>query len=215
MLRLHRLCTRAALRVQAFSFMGKSVVIVFSGPSGAGKSTVLERLMQAYPNQFAFSVSHTTRKSRPGEVHGEHYFFTDKEAMQKEIAAGKFLEHAEFAGNLYGTSRAAVQKVLDTGRICILDVEMEGVKSIHAVQPSLNAKYVFVRPLSVEDLEKRLRGRGTETEESLSRRLDRARRDMEFAESKEGRLLFDKVIVNDDLDTACKELEEFLKPYLA
>lgn len=91
--------------------MNRSLVVVFSGPSGAGKSTLLNMLVKQFPGRFAFSVSHTTRKIRQGEVDGQDYHFIEKEKMLKEIAAGKFLEHAEFAGNVYGTSRAAVQKV--------------------------------------------------------------------------------------------------------
>ncbi|TPP58451.1 Guanylate kinase [Fasciola gigantica] len=172
--------------------MNRSLVIVFSGPSGAGKSTLLNMLVKQFPGRFAFSVSHTTRTIRPGEVDGKDYHFIEKDKMLRDIAAGKFLEHAEFAGNVYGTSRAAVQKVLDSGSVCILDVELEGVKSIHALKPPLNARYILVRPPSIEALEKRLRDRGTETEETLQKRLDRARKDIEFAESDVGRSLYNK-----------------------
>ncbi|KAA3673462.1 guanylate kinase [Paragonimus westermani] len=171
-------------------------------------------LMKNYTNKFAFSVSHTTRKIRTGEMDGRDYHFVNKEAMLKDIAAGKFLEHAEFAGNLYGTSRAAVESVLATGKICILDVEMEGVKSIHAITPPLNAWYILIRPPSVEALEKRLRDRGTETNETIAKRIDRAKKDIEFSESEVGRNLFHKVIINDDLNVAYKELESVLRPAL-
>lgn len=105
-------------------------------------------------------------------------------------------------------------QVLDSGNVCILDVELEGVKSIHALEPPLNAKYILIRPPSIEALEKRLRDRGTETEESLQRRLDRARKDIEFAESATGRSLYNKVIINDQLDEAYKELIDFLTPIM-
>ncbi|TNN20735.1 Glycoprotein endo-alpha-1, 2-mannosidase-like protein [Schistosoma japonicum] len=192
--------------------MSNLPIYVFSGPSGAGKSTVLQMLMEKFPNNFGFSVSHTTRKPRPGEKDGIDYHFTDRDTFLSEISEGKFLEYAEFAGNIYGTSRSAVQSVLDAGRICILDVELEGVKSIHALQPPLNAQYILIRPSSIDELEKRLRGRGTETDETLSKRLARAREDIQFSETKEGQKLFTKIIINDDLNTAFKELEDFLLP---
>ncbi|KAF7260866.1 hypothetical protein EG68_02528 [Paragonimus skrjabini miyazakii] len=194
--------------------MSNSLVVVFSGPSGAGKSTLLKMLMKNYKNKFAFSVSHTTRKIRTGELDGRDYHFVSKETMLKDIAAGKFLEHAEFAGNLYGTSRAAVETVLATGKICILDVEMEGVKSIHAITPPLNAKYILIRPPSVEALERRLRDRGTETNETIAKRIERAKKDIAFSESEAGQNLFHKVIINDDLNMAYKELENALRPAL-
>ncbi|CAH8592321.1 unnamed protein product [Heterobilharzia americana] len=192
--------------------MSKLPIYVFSGPSGAGKSTLLQMLLKNFPNSFAFSVSHTTRKPRPGEKDGVDYHFTDRDTFLREISLGKFLEHAEFAGNIYGTSTSAVKSVLDSGRICILDVELEGVKSIRAVQPPLNAQYILIRPPSIEDLERRLRDRGTETEETLSKRLDRARKDIEFSETEEGKKLYTKIIINDNLETAYKQLEDFLIP---
>nr|CAH8866054.1 unnamed protein product [Trichobilharzia regenti] len=192
--------------------MNKLPIYVFSGPSGAGKSTLLQMLMKKYPTSFAFSVSHTTRKPRPGEKDGIDYHFTDRDTFLREISEGKFLEHAEFAGNIYGTSRYAVHSVLDTGRICILDVELEGVKSIRAIQPPLNAEYILIRPPSIDDLNRRLLARGTETEETLSKRIERARKDIEFSETEEGKKLYTKIIINNDLDTAYKELEDFLLP---
>ncbi|VDQ10973.1 unnamed protein product [Trichobilharzia regenti] len=102
--------------------------------------------------------------------------------------------------------------VLDTGRICILDVELEGVKSIRAIQPPLNAEYILIRPPSIDDLNRRLLARGTETEETLSKRIERARKDIEFSETEEGKKLYTKIIINNDLDTAYKELEDFLLP---
>ncbi|OON13468.1 guanylate kinase [Opisthorchis viverrini] len=219
--------------------MTKSVVLVFTGPSGAGKSTLLQMLMRKFPDRFAFSCSHTTRKMRVGEVDGRDYHFTTKEKMLQDIAAGKFWEHAEFAGNLYGTSVAAVEDILDplvrarrlsdfhttfrvsylyqvlaTGRICILDVEMVGVRTIHSFQSPFNTKFILIRPPSIESLEQRLRERNTETDETLRLRIQRARQDIEFAESPAGRSLFNKVVINNDLDTAYADLEEFLRPFI-
>uniref|UniRef100_F7GNX6 Guanylate kinase n=1 Tax=Callithrix jacchus TaxID=9483 RepID=F7GNX6_CALJA len=151
--------------------------VVLSGPSGAGKSTLLKRLLQEHRGIFGFSVSHTTRNPRPGEENGKDYYFVTREVMQRDIAAGNFIEHAEFSGNLYGTSKAAVQAVQAMNRICVLDVDLQGVRNIKATD--LQPIYISVQPPSLHVLEERLRQRNTETEESLEKRLAAARADME------------------------------------
>lgn len=181
--------------------------IVVSGPSGGGKSTILKKLFENFPNSFAFSVSHTTRKPRPGEVEGKDYYFVEKEQMEKAIANTEFLEYAEFGGNFYGTSRKAIKDVQATGKICILDLEIQGVRSIK--KTDLNARYVYVKPPSVEALEQRLRGRMTETEESLLKRLNQAKIDMEAIEKEPH--LFDHVVVNDDLDRAYQDFYKIVQ----
>ncbi|XP_066122406.1 guanylate kinase isoform X2 [Saccopteryx bilineata] len=165
--------------------------VVLSGPSGAGKSTLLKRLLQEHGSIFGFSVS--------------HYYFVTKEVMQRDIDAGDFIEHAEFSGNLYGTSKAAVRMVQAMNQICVLDVDLQGVHSIK--KTDLRPIYIFVQPPSLEVLEQRLRQRNTETEESLVKRLAAARADMES--SKEPGL-FDLIIVNDSLDKAYSALKEAL-----
>ncbi|EYC43194.1 hypothetical protein Y032_0500g2572 [Ancylostoma ceylanicum] len=175
--------------------------IVLSGPSGGGKSTILSRAMKDYPNSFAFSVSHTTRKPREGEEHGVHYWFTDHVEMQRMIADGEFLEHATFGGNTYGTSKKAVDDVEKTGKICVLDVELQGVRNIKNTH--LKARYVLIRPPTLEVLENRLRSRGTEKEEDIERRLKHAREDLEAVERNPD--LFDHVIINDDFETAYRQ----------
>ncbi|XP_066122416.1 guanylate kinase isoform X3 [Saccopteryx bilineata] len=179
--------------------------VVLSGPSGAGKSTLLKRLLQEHGSIFGFSVSHTTRDPRPGEENGKDYYFVTKEVMQRDIDAGDFIEHAEFSGNLYGTSKAAVRMVQAMNQICVLDVDLQGVHSIK--KTDLRPIYIFVQPPSLEVLEQRLRQRNTETEESLVKRLAAARADMES--SKEPGL-FDLIIVNDSLDKAYSALKEAL-----
>ncbi|XP_016048917.1 guanylate kinase isoform X2 [Erinaceus europaeus] len=179
--------------------------VVLSGPSGAGKSTLLKRLLQEHNNIFGFSVSHTTRDPRPGEENGRDYYFVTREVMQRDIAAGDFIEHAEFSGNLYGTSKAAVRAVQAMNRICVLDVDLQGVRNIK--KTDLHPIYISVQPPSMEVLEQRLRQRNTETEESLAKRLAAARADMES--SKEPGL-FDLIIVNDSLDKAYQALKEAL-----
>ncbi|KAM4574431.1 guanylate kinase 1b isoform 2-T2 [Fundulus diaphanus] len=179
--------------------------VVLSGPSGAGKSTLLKRLMKDHEGVFGFSVSHTTRNPRPGEEDGKDYHFTTREAMQEGIDNGEFIENAEFSGNMYGTSKAAVEDVRAKNLICILDVDIQGVKRIK--ETDLDPIYISIQPPSMEILEKRLRDRQTETEESLQKRLEAARIDMEL--SKEAGV-FDIVIVNDDLEKAYEELKEIL-----
>ncbi|XP_053121413.1 guanylate kinase isoform X1 [Hemicordylus capensis] len=179
--------------------------VVLSGPSGAGKSTLLKKLLKDYENVFGFSVSHTTRQPRPGEVNGKDYHYVTREEMQKGIDAGEFIEHAEFSGNMYGTSKAAIQAVQAQNQICILDVDLQGVKNIK--KTDLDPIYISVQPPSIETLEKRLRDRQTETEESLQKRLNAACIDMEL--SKEPGL-FNLIIVNNDLEEAYSELKEVL-----
>ncbi|KJH51711.1 guanylate kinase [Dictyocaulus viviparus] len=175
--------------------------IVLSGPSGGGKSTILARAMSDYPDRFTFSVSHTTRKPRVGEKNGIHYWFIDHTEFQRMIANGEFLEHATFGGNIYGTSKKAVSDVEETGKICVLDVELQGVRNIKKTH--LNARYILIRAPTLEILESRLRARGTEGEEDIKRRLKHAKEDLDAVEEDPG--LFDHVIINSNLEHAYKE----------
>ncbi|XP_048868577.1 guanylate kinase isoform X1 [Brienomyrus brachyistius] len=179
--------------------------IVLSGPSGAGKSTLLKRLLKEYDGVFGFSISHTTRKPRQGEEDGKDYYYVSREAMQAGIAKGEFIESAEFSGNMYGTSKAAVQDVQAKNLICILDIDMQGVMNIK--KTDLNPIYITIHPPSLEALEKRLRDRKTESEESLQKRLDAARVDMELSKQPG---IFDVLIVNDDLENAYRQLKDAL-----
>ncbi|KAI7855900.1 guanylate kinase [Circinella umbellata] len=178
-------------------------IFVISGPSGSGKSTLLKRLFNEYPDTFGFSVSHTTRKPRPGEVNGKDYHFVEKEKMQQEVSAGKFIESATFSGNMYGTSIKSVEDVVESGKVCMLDIDMQGVKSVKATQ--LNPRYIFVRPPSIEILEQRLRGRGTETEEAVTARLEASKRELEYGETQGA---YDRIVINDDLEKAYNTLKD-------
>lgn len=176
----------------------KALVIV--GPSGVGKGTLINKLTEN-SDQFGFSVSHTTRQPRTGEKHGEHYFFTTKEQFAKEIAEGRFLEYAEVHGNLYGTSVAAVRRVLEQGRVCILDIDVQGARAVRKSQ--LEAIFVFVAPPSLEDLARRLVGRGTETVQQIQRRLNNAKSEINSLNEKG---LYDYLIINEVLDEAVVKL---------
>ena len=180
--------------------------IVIAGPSGVGKGTLIEKLRQEFPTLFGFSVSHTSRAPRPGEQNGKHYHFTTAEQIKSDVAKGKFIEHAEVHGRHYGTSVAAVETVREQGKICILDIDVQGCRAARAKE--LVAKYVFIAPPSVEELEKRLRGRGTEEEAAIVTRLGNA---MKEIQAKDEKGLFDAVIVNDQLDRAYAELKELIK----
>ncbi|CAK4027414.1 hypothetical protein DOTSEDRAFT_72189 [Lecanosticta acicola] len=181
--------------------------IVVSGPSGAGKSTLLKRLFDAYPDHFGFSVSHTTRQPRQGERDGVDYNFVTKDNFKKLVDEDGFIEHAQFGSNLYGTSVQAVKNVAEKGRTCILDIEMEGVKQVK--KTDLNARFVFLRPPSVEVLEKRLRGRGTDKEEAILERLKQAEKEIEYSKTPG---VHDEIIVNDDLEKAWAEFRAFCAP---
>ncbi|KAF9784922.1 guanylate kinase [Thelephora terrestris] len=176
--------------------------LVLSGPSGVGKSTLLSRLFENHPTKFGFSVSHTTRSPRPGETDGKHYHFVTQEKFKRMIADGAFIEHAQFSSNCYGTSFMTIQNVSDLGRRCILDIESEGVRQIK--KTNLNPLYVFISPPSLASLRSRLRGRGTETDESAAKRLAIALKEIAYAKQPG---VHDLVIVNDDVDRAYSLLE--------
>ena len=197
--------------------IGEHRPIVFSGPSGTGKSTLIKRLFADHPTLFGFSVSHTTRKPREGEDDGTHYHFTTVENFEKLIAEDAFEEYAKFGGNYYGSSKKAVSDVAEGKgksidgsaaegpRICIFDIEMEGVKQLK--KSTINPRICFIQPPDLETLEKRLRGRGDTAEESIIKRLQQAKNEIDYCRT-EGK--DDKVIVNDDLDRTYKELDEWV-----
>lgn len=181
--------------------------IVICGPSGSGKSTLLKRLLLENKHKLAFTISHTTRKPRKGEQHGREYYFISRDEMEKMIQANEFIEHTEFSGNYYGTSKKAVQDALKTGKLFILEVDIEGVKALSNLD-CFKPIFIFIKPPSKQMLIERLSSRGTETVETLKKRLERADEEMKFAES--GRVRFDLVLVNDDLDTTYGNLRNFL-----
>ena len=178
--------------------------VVFCGPSGVGKGTLIELLMKQFPNHFGFSVSHTTRQPRQGEQDGVHYNFTTVDAMKADIAANKFIEYAQVHDKYYGTSIAAVERVQEAGKICVLDIDVQGVQKVK--QSTLQQPlYVFIAPPSMKELEQRLRGRGTETEEQMQTRLGNAAKELEYGQAKGN---FDRVFVNADLQTCFEEMKK-------
>lgn len=190
--------------------------LIVCGPSGVGKGTIIEHYMKHFPfsRHFGFTTSHTTRSPRPGEVNGVHYHFLPFQKMKEAISAGEFLEHAEVHGNLYGTSFDAMRHVQETsGKICLLDIDVQGVKNVkdHETQqaaPPVKGKFIFIAPPSMQVLEVRLKGRGTETAESLSRRTKNAQMEMNYG-TEQGN--FDFTVVNEDIEQACRDFDAAAK----
>lgn len=167
--------------------------LIICGPSGVGKGTLIARMMKEFPDAFCFSVSHTTRAPRPGEVNGVHYHFLPLVEMQQNINEGQFVEHAGVHSNLYGTSSAELESVRAQGKIAVLDIDIKGAKQLK--QNLKDAHYIFLMPPSVDVLERRLRGRNTESEEKIQLRLENAKDEIEFS-NEVG--FFDQVIIADD-----------------
>ncbi|RXM34195.1 Guanylate kinase [Acipenser ruthenus] len=183
--------------------MARPRPVVMSGPSGAGKSTLLKRLLREYEGVFGFSVSHTTRNPRPGEENGKDYHFVTKEVMQQGIGTGDFIENAEFSGNMYGTSKASVQDVQARNLICILDIDMQGVKNIK--KTDLNPIYISVQPPSMEILT------GLGERELQEAACFKQQYPLQWAPQQGNEPgLFDIVIINDDLEEAYGKLKSVL-----
>lgn len=185
--------------------------LIICGPSGVGKGTVIAKYMEQFggTSDFDFTVSHTTRAPRPGEVDGMHYNFVEIEAMKAAIANAEFLETAEVHGNLYGTSWESMRSIQRRGKRALLDIDVQGVKNIKEIESlSLKPKYVFIAPPSMDVLAERLVGRGTESPESLARRTANARAEVEYGFS-EGN--FDAIVVNNDLEASTKEFAKVIQ----
>ena len=179
----------------------KGILIVVSGFSGAGKGTLMKRLLADYDN-YALSISMTTRAPREGEVHGREYFFTDKENFEKTIAENGLIEYATYCGNYYGTPREYVEKQLAAGKDVILEIEIQGALKVKEKFPE--CLLLFVTPPTAKELERRLVGRGTETAEVIAKRLSRA------VEESEGIEEYDYIVVNDNLDECVKQLHSIV-----
>lgn len=179
----------------------KGLLIVMSGFSGAGKGTLMKRLLSDY-DDYCFSVSMTTRAPREGEVDGKDYFFVDRDTFEKTIKEDGLVEYAEYCGNYYGTPKAYVDKQLKAGKCVILDIEVQGAKQIKKKFP--DTLMVFVTPPSIEVLLKRLRARGTETEEVIMQRIERAKEEAKSIDA------YEFLVINDDLDTAVEDMHKMV-----
>ena len=174
-------------------------LFVVAGSSGVGKGTILKRFFEKNP-QVKFSVSCTTRSPRPGEVGGVNYFFVTKEEFEVAINNDEFLEWAQFSGNYYGTKSSFVKETLAKGEDLVLEIETQGALQVMKKFP--NAQYIFILPPSLEDLEIRLRGRGTESEEAIQKRLSAVKSELEISKK------FTHCIINDNIDVAVSELQK-------
>lgn len=182
-----------------------SSVFIFSAPSGSGKTTILRKIFEKMPDMFGFSVSATNRPAREGEKDGKDYYFLSTEEMKRRIEKGDFLEWEQvYEGRYYGTPKSEPDRIAAEGKIAVFDVDVKGGINIKKILKD-DAYTIFIMPPSVEELRKRLQGRNTETEEDLEKRLARA--EMEIGLSSE----FDKVVLNDDLDTAVSQVEEAIR----
>ncbi len=191
--------------------MNNGLAIILSGPSGAGKSTLVHKVNQWMPG-ILFSISCTTRAPRPGEQDGVDYHFTTIEDFEKGKDRGDFLEYAFVHGNYYGTPKAPMLSAIQNDQIILLDIDVQGARQIReclkGTDLEKSVEYVFVAPPSLEVLEKRLRNRGTETEEAILKRLKNARGEMDAWQE------YQYLVVNDDAETAARKLEAILRAAL-
>ncbi len=181
----------------------KGILAVVSGFSGAGKGTLMKALLQQYQEQYALSISATTRKPREGEEHGREYFFLTVEEFQNMIAEDALIEHACYVGNYYGTPRSYVEEQMAAGRDVILEIEIQGALEVKKKFP--DTLLLFVTPPSATVLEERLRGRGTETEEVIQDRLKRASEEAMYMDQ------YDYILVNDTLETCVEQMHQLIQ----
>lgn len=179
----------------------KGVLTVISGFSGAGKGTVVKELISRYP--YSLSISATTRSPREGEVDGREYFFKTREEFEQLIKEEKLIEYAQYVGNYYGTPKEYVVQQLEQGKDVILEIEMQGALRVRDVFPQVNL--IFLAPPSVEELESRLRSRGTETEDVIAQRMARAGEECVFMQD------YDYVVENGDLDQCVEQIHQLIQ----
>ena len=182
--------------------MSKGILVVVSGFSGAGKGTVMKRLMEKY-NNYALSVSVTTRSPRPGEQDGKEYFFRTREEFEELIQKDALIEYAQYVKNYYGTPRAYVEEQLNAGKDVILEIEIQGALKVREKRP--DTLLLFVTPPDGEELKKRLTGRGTETQDVIEARLSRASEEADFMKQ------YDYILVNDSLEAAVEDLHHLIQ----
>ena len=175
-------------------------IVVLSAPSGGGKTTIAKAVREQYPERFGFSVSATTRKPRPGEREGVDYFFQTRPPFLEGVAAGRFLEYAEYGGELYGTLKSEVEKVVQSGKHVLLDIEVEGARQVREQYASPRSVSIFILPSDPRVLLERLHTRHSESLDQLKWRLDRADYELNQAPN------FDRWVRNDDLQQAVRDV---------
>lgn len=187
-------------------FMKNPKLFAFAAPSGGGKTSIIKPLLKKYP-EIEFSVSATTRSMRPGETNGKDYFFLTKPEFEGLIASGGFVEHEFFFDNHYGTLKREVDRALKAGHSMIFDVDVKGALSIRRMYPN-ESVLIFIVPPSIDVLEQRLRTRGTEDEQKVRTRLQRAAMEMETGKQ------FDATVVNDDLERAIADVDRIITKHI-
>jgi len=186
--------------------MALGKLLIFSAPSGAGKTTIVKHLLKKYPSLLAFSVSATTRERRPHETDGKDYYFISPETFQQHIAAGDFLEYEQvYNGTFYGTLKSEVETIRRAGKHVIFDVDVVG--GLNIKKQYGDALAVFVKVSSIDELARRLMGRNTESEEKRRERVEKARREVQYADQ------FDVILLNDHLPTALQQAEELFEQF--
>ena len=181
----------------------RGLLIVLSGPSGVGKGTVRKALFEMPEQEFVYSVSMTTRAPRPGEVDGVDYYFVSREEFERQIAAGNLLEYAEFVGNYYGTPKDKVEEQLNKGKEVILEIEVNGAFQVR--EKCKDAVFVFLVPPTREALYERLKSRGTESEERILARIDKANKEFKLAHQ------YDYIVVNDEIYNAADRIMAIIR----
>ncbi|MDB6184835.1 guanylate kinase [Streptococcus vestibularis] len=181
----------------------RGLLIVFSGPSGVGKGTVRQEIFSTPDHKFEYSVSMTTRAQRPGEVDGKDYFFRSREEFEELIRNGQMLEYAEYVGNYYGTPLTYVNETLDKGIDVFLEIEVQGALQVKKKVP--DAVFIFLTPPDLNELEERLVGRGTDSEEVIAQRIERAREEIALMSE------YDYAIVNDEVPLAAERVKRVIE----
>ena len=181
----------------------RGLLIVFSGPSGVGKGTVRQEIFSTPDHKFEYSVSMTTRAQRPGEVDGKDYFFRSREEFEELIRNGQMLEYAEYVGNYYGTPLTYVNETLDKGIDVFLEIEVQGALQVKKKVP--DAVFIFLTPPDLNELQERLVGRGTDSEEVIAQRIERAREEIALMSE------YDYAIVNDEVPLAAERVKRVIE----
>jgi guanylate kinase len=181
----------------------RGLLVVMSGPSGVGKGTIRKALFQIPDNNFTYSVSMTTRKPRPGEIHGVDYFFVSRAEFEENIRQGRLLEYAEFVGEYYGTPLSFIEQKLSEGKEVIIEIEVQGALQVREKMP--DAVFIFIVPPSKKALEERLKSRGTEDEKIIQQRLLKAEREYNLAYK------YDYIVVNDDVNNAADRIYAIIR----